>query len=282
MRAALTLTLATILLGACNFGLKYPTFGEAAYRIEGTATTPDGAAPIITVIYRDGAKMRVETVLPGRGPATIVFDDATKAAYVITAVGAPAPPGATATNVGTIGPVTPSVQPAPSAAPPTTGNPGPPALSAPPVASVAPAPAANAPPTNAIGVAVRLDERDAPTPLEDAWQALGADGARSTGACTVAGESGHAWTPKKVEAGQAVRTACITDDGIVLQISEGATPLWQATKVDRGTQSANLFGIPPGYAIVDPKAVADTVSDTLNNLGSVAGEPKTPVTAQKR
>lgn len=277
-------------LAACEFGLKYPTFGESTYRIEGTATSPDSNAPISTVIYRDHAKMRVETVLPGRGPATIVFDDATKAAYVITAVGAPAPVGTTATNVATIGPVTTQAQPAPAqpAAPPATGNPGPPALQAPPAASVAPAPtptttvAAQPVPANAVGVAVRLDDNDAPTPLGQPWQALTEKNARSPGTCSVAGENGRYWTPRSSEAGQVPRTACITDDGIVLEIQENGAALWQATKVERGALDSGLFGIPAGYAIIDPKAVADTVSDTLNKIGSVAGDAKAPVTTAKR
>lgn len=282
-------------LAGCGLGTKYPTFGESAYRIDGTATTPDGAAPISTVIYRDHAKMRVETVLPGRGPATIVFDDATKAAYVITAVGAPAPAGATTTNVATIAPANTSVQPQaqPQPAAPAGNSPtgyagavlqSAPTVSAAPAAAAAPAPtvAAAPAPANAVGVAVRLGEKDAPTPMEQPWQALTEKNARTTGACNVAGEAGRLWTPRTAEAGQLPRTACITDDGIVLQVQENGVALWQATKVERGAQNANLFGIPAGYAIVDPEAVAETVSETLNEIGSVAGDAKTPVTTAKR
>lgn len=276
-----------VALAGCGLGTTYPKFGEAAYRIEGTAASSDGAPPISTVIYRDHAKMRVETVLPGRGPATIVFDDAAKAAYVVTAVGAAAPAGTTATNVATIAPagasVQPAVQPAPAVQSPT-GVAGAVLQNAPaaatPVASAAPP--AQVIPASSVGVAVRLNEKDAPTPMEQPWQALTEKNARSTGACNVAGEGGRLWTPRTAEAGQTPRIACITDDGIVLQIQENGVSLWQATKLDRGAQNPGLFGIPAGYAIVDPEAVADTVSDTLNNIGSVAGDAKAPVSTAKR
>jgi len=267
-----------VALAGCGLGTTYPKFGEAAYRIEGTAASSDGTPPISTVIYRDHAKMRVETVLPGRGPATIVFDDAAKAAYVVTAVGAAAPAG----NVATIAPGGPSVQPAPTAQSPT-GYAGA-VLNAPSPAAPAPsaAPSAQVMPASSVGVAVRLNEKDAPTPMEQPWQALTEKNARSTGACNVAGEGGRLWTPRNAEAGQTLRIACITDDGIVLQVQENGVALWQATKLDRGAQNPGLFGIPAGYAIVDPEAVAETVSETLNNIGSVAGDAKTPVTTAKR
>lgn len=287
MTRTLASTIICVALAGCGLGTKYPTFGESAYRIEGAATSPDGAAaPISTVIYRDHAKMRLETMLPGRGPATIVFDDATKAAYVITAVGAPAPPGATASNAAAPAPAAPSAQPAPAAPENTsaTGYAGA-VLQPPPTASVAPAPtAAPAPtlPANAVGVAVRLDNDDAPTPIEQPWQALTEKNARSTGTCKIAGEGGRLWSPSTAEAGQTPRTACITDDGIVLEIRENGAVLWQATRVERGAQDPALFGIPSGYAIVDPKAVADSVSNTLNKIGSVSGDAKAPVTTAKR
>jgi hypothetical protein len=65
-------------------------------------------------------------------------------------------------------------------------------------------------------------------------------------------------------------------------VQENGAALWQATKVERGAQSPGLFGIPAGYAIVDPKAVADTVSGTLNDISGVSGDAKAPVTTAKR
>ena len=56
------------LLSACGIGAPdYPEFSETSYRIEGTTASADGGAPAQTVIYRDGPKMRVETVLPNYG-----------------------------------------------------------------------------------------------------------------------------------------------------------------------------------------------------------------------
>src|SRR5690349_23329156 len=73
------------LLAGCGIGAPaYPQFGESAYRIEGTTASPDAnGASTHTVIYRDGPKMRVEAMLPQYGEATIVFDQATGAAYVL-------------------------------------------------------------------------------------------------------------------------------------------------------------------------------------------------------
>jgi hypothetical protein len=271
MRALLgsTALAAVLLTAACGLGgPKYPEFGEASYRIEGTATSPDGGQPVSTVIYRDGALMRVETVLPGRGPATIVFDQATSDAFIITAAtAAVAAPSAAAPAPGSAGAsvAPPPAQPAAPAAngPTSIAPPAPPAQAQP----AQPAAAAPAPAQAAVGVAVRLDEADAPAPIEDAWAALGAKGAKHVGACEVAGEKGQSWTPREQTEGVA-REACITDDGIVLQVTEGGAALWQATKLERGKQDATLFGIPAGYAVVDPKAVADTVGETMKDLNT--------------
>lgn len=240
-----------VALSACGFGApSYPTFGETAYRIEGVATANPGAAPIQTVIYRDGPKMRVETTLPNRGPATIVFDEATDAAFVLSALAAtPAAPAA-----------------APQGAAPATP-------AAPAANGATPAPAA--PAAANVGVAVRVADTEAPQPLEAPWAALGADGAESSGACNVAGESGQFWTPRADTAGVA-RTACITEDGIVLEVRQGDHVLFQATSLQRGAQDAALFGVPPGYQIVDPLAVVESVGETMEQLDSVAGAPTSP------
>lgn len=255
-----TAALAALLLAsACGVGGPvYPRFGNASYRVEGIMTAQNGGAPVSTVVYRDGAKMRVQTVLPGHGPATIVFDDATKAAYILTAAAAP-----TATTTSTTPTIVEPTAPVPAS--PTTPA----------------APAVPAPTTAGVGVAVRLDDADAPTPIENAWAALGPTGAKHVGPCTIGGEKGEAWTPKETPASGTPRTACITPDGIVLEVREGNAALWQATRVERGQQDAALFGIPAGYSIVDPKAVADTVGDSMQSLNSVADDSKTPVTATK-
>jgi hypothetical protein len=227
---------AAALLSACGLGAPaYPEFSETSYRIEGTTASANNGPPVQTVIYRHGPKMRVETVLPNMGQATIVFDESTDAAYVLN------PTGRTATTT-TIAPTT-----------------------------VAPARATEP----AAGVAVRIEDADAPQPLETAWAALGAENARSPGRCQVAGERGHEWTPREAPAPGVERTACITDDGIVLRVTESGRILWQATSLQRGDQDDALFGVPPGYQLIDPHAVAEQVGQNMEQLDSVTGAPAT-------
>ena len=127
-----------------------------------------------------------------------------------------------------------------------------------------------------LGVAVRIEDADAPQPLETAWAALGAENARSTGKCEVAGESGHEWTPRQAPAPGVERTACITDDGIVLRVSESGATLWEATSLQRGQQDAALFGVPTGYQLIDPQAIAEQVGQNMEQLDSVTGAQPTP------
>lgn len=233
------------LLAGCGIGAPaYPQFGETSYRIEGTTADVNGGAATHTVIYRDGPKMRVEAVLPSYGQATIVFDESTNAAYVLNPTGQV--PAAT-----------------PAAAPGAT----------PPAAQTATAPPAAATP-QVVGVAVRIEDATAPQPLETAWQALGGDNARSVGRCDVAGERGHEWTPREAPAPGVERVACITDDGIVLRVAESGRTLWEATSLQRGQQDAALFGVPPGYQLIDPQAAAQAVGENLQHLDSVTGAPQ--------
>ncbi len=230
-----------VLLAGCGIGAPaYPQFGDTAYRIEGATTAFDGSgATTQTVIFRDGPKMRVEANLPTYGAAIVVFDESTNAAYVLN----PTVPAAAAT-----------ITPAPStdAASPSAAT------------SVTP-------PVQASGVAVRIEDSSAPQPLETAWEALGSENARSAGDCEVAGEQGHEWTPRTAPAPGVDRTACITEDGIVLRVRENDRVLWQATSVQRGPQEASLFGVPAGYQLIDPQAVADQVGENLEQLDSVTG-----------
>lgn len=258
--------MATLLVSGCGIGAaKYPEFGETPYRIEGNTAAPDGSAQTRTVIYRDGPKLRVETMLPHYGEAIVVFDQSTNAAYVLnprapvlaqaapgTTVGAQAmqasPPGATTTTTLPSGPGVPNTTVAPATTP------------------------------QVIGVAVKLTDADAPQPLENAWAALGAENARSTGRCDVAGERGAEWRPREAPAPGVERTACITSDGIVLRVRENDRVLWEATSVQRGAQEASLFGVPAGYQLIDPDAVAEGVGERMEQLDSVTGStpPQTP------
>lgn len=248
------------LLAGCG-APDYPQFGETAYRIEGMTANVDGGAATRTTIYRDGPRMRVEATLPNYGEATIVYDDSTNSAYVLN----PTAPAA----------AVPAAAPAPTTAPQpqaTAPNPAQPSTAAP---SATPQPA---PQAQVLGVAVRIDDADAPQPLETAWMALGEDNARSVGDCEVAGESGHEWRPREAPAPGVERTACITDDGIVLRVRENERVLWEATSLERGPQEASLFGVPAGYQLIDPQATAEAVGENLEQLDSVTGD--TPAPAQ--
>lgn len=260
----------TALLAGCGFmGPDYPTFGESEYRLEGTASPPDGGAPVRTVIYRDGAKMRVETVLPNYGQATVVFDQATDAAYVLTAPTAPAAASVPAAAPAPANPAAPGAAPAPTANP--AAAPGAAAVAPATPTTVAPAPGAVAvapPPVS--GIAVRIADANAPQPMETAWAALGEDNARPVGECEVAGEQGHEWRPRENTQG-IERIACITDDGIVLRLRENDQVLFEATNLQRGDQDDTLFGVPPGYQVIDPEAVAERIGDTMEQLDSVTG-----------
>jgi len=232
---------AAIFLMSCGLGARYPHFGEASYRIEGLTTPVNGGPATYTVIYRDGQKMRVEAMLPTLGQATIVYDES--GAYVLNPTSVPT--GASTTMTPTM----------PSAAPPPGSATALPSAHTP--AANTPAPVAPTT-TPAAGVAVRISNADAPQPLETAWEALGAENARSIGNCRVAGQRGHQWRPTKQAQG-VKRLACITGDGIVLKVSENGRVLWEATSLQRGPQEAALFGVPAGYRRIDPQQLAEQV-----------------------
>jgi hypothetical protein len=269
LAALTTLFMAT---GCGAFAPAYPQFGKTAYRLEGNTAAPDGGAAIHTVIYRAGPNLRVETVLPRYGRAVVVFDQATNAAYVLNPT---VQPGAM-TNTPVV-----ADNSAPAAAPAAAI----PQSAAPSTATIAPAtaaPATTAPngamqttttAPRVIGVAVRIADADAPQPLETAWAALGANNAKSVGSCQVAGQQGHEWQPTQAPAPGVERTACITQDGIVLRVRESNRTLFEATNVQRGQQSASLFGIPQGYQVIDPAAVAERVGAATDQLNSVTGVP---------
>lgn len=124
-------------------------------------------------------------------------------------------------------------------------------------------------------MAVRLADADAPQPMETVWAALGEENARRVGRCEVAGEDGNEWEPRGAATG-VERTACITDDGIVLRVRENDIVLWEASALERGQQDANLFGVPSNYQIIDPEAVAEGVGERMEQLDSVTGAPPTP------
>ncbi|MGE0740180.1 MAG: hypothetical protein AB7O98_02470 [Hyphomonadaceae bacterium] len=269
---------AAAILAGCGLGAPaYPEFGETSYRVEGMTADASGGAATQTVIYRDGPKMRVEANLPSYGQAAVVFDESTNAAYVLNPT-----TGAVVTTAPAGAPVAPSAAPtATTVPPPAATTPATPAPAASPGAVATPpaaAPAATVAPA-VTGVAVRIEDASAPQPLEAAWAALGAENARHVGRCEVAGEDGNEWAPREAPTPGVERVACITDDGIVLRVTESGRTLWEATSLQRGEQDAALFGVPPGYQLIDPQAVAEQVGENMQQLDSVTGAPPAPQTA---
>lgn len=82
-----------------------------------------------------------------------------------------------------------------------------------------------------------------------AWQNELAAEATRTGTCSAAGESGAEWTSNDQAEGP--KTACVTDDGIILQATENGRTTWQTNSVTRGAQAAELFQAPPGVQVMD-------------------------------
>jgi hypothetical protein len=198
---------AVALVSACSAGADYPTFTAKQYRLEGNRTLPGTEISGPATFYRDGERLRYEGVLNGYGIATVIYDPARNAAYLLQ--------------------------------------------SSPPRRRLF----AGAPPRP---IASRLNDAEIRQPLEVAWAALGADGARSFGRCRIAGERGVFWRTRQPVAPGIVRTACITPDGIVLQLTENDTVLFRATSLQRGPQTAALFEIPETYQIIDSAELART------------------------
>lgn len=83
----------------------------------------------------------------------------------------------------------------------------------------------------------------------DEWQSELASSATRTGVCSGAGESGAEWTANDQEGGP--KTACVTDDGIILKATENGVTTWETTRVQRGAQAAELFLVPEGVQVMD-------------------------------
>jgi hypothetical protein len=218
-------------LTACGIGASgYPDFSHTpAFRIEGVRTPVGGGGAQRVIIYRDGAKLRVETLV-SNGRTIVVFDTGTNDAYALTQ--APAPggaPGATPSTATTL-----PLAPPPNAAGPNAGAP------------------------NAGAMALRVADAQAPQPLETPWSALTPSTASRVGGCLVANEGGNEWRATSTSLAVADRTACITPDGIVLREREGDKVIFQATRLDRGHPDPALFGVPPGYQRTNPTAIAES------------------------
>ena len=123
-------------------------------------------------------------------------------------------------------------------------------------------------------LAMQLSEAEAPQPLEVAWAALGPENVRSFGRCRIAGERGTLWRPREPIAPDVERTACITPDGIVLQLTENDVVLFEATSVERGAQAASLFEIPETYRILGDAELAELEDEAIEARAEDAGTPR--------
>jgi len=74
------------------------------------------------------------------------------------------------------------------------------------------------------------------------------------GPCAGAGQTGTEWTSTRAATAErpaVSNTACVTGDGIILQVKEGERVTWQTTSVTRGPQDAALFSLPPGVRVMN-------------------------------
>ncbi len=63
------------------------------------------------------------------------------------------------------------------------------------------------------------------------------------------GESGVEWTANDQDGGP--KTACVTNDGIILKATENGVTTWETSRVQRGAQAADLFLVPEGVQVMD-------------------------------
>lgn len=105
-------------------------------------------------------------------------------------------------------------------------------------------------------MAMRITDMDQFKDPAAAWSAELATNATRSGACAFAGENGSEWT--RTEDG-AVKTACVTEDGILLRATDAGRTVWETTSVERGAQGPELFEVPAGVQVLD-----------LNNMRGMA------------
>jgi hypothetical protein len=203
---------AAMLLTACGWTARYPSFTAKEYRLAGQRQLPGTDLAGSSVFYREGDQLRYEGPLEDFGLATVIYDPARNLAFLLQASAPPRPLFAGETQ----------------------------------------------------RLAMPLSEAQTPQPLETAWEALGADNARSIGPCRFAGQRGTFWRPRKPIAPDVVRTACITPDGIVLQLIENETVLFEATSLTRGRQAASLFQIPETYRVIDNAELAHSEDEPVD------------------
>ena len=74
---------AVALLSACGFGAPYPDFSAKQYRLTGNRTLPGTDISGPATFYRDGEHLRYEGLLENYGIATVIYDPAREAAFLL-------------------------------------------------------------------------------------------------------------------------------------------------------------------------------------------------------
>lgn len=116
---------------------------------------------------------------------------------------------------------------------------------------------------------INHEQSEVPDPTQ-AWQGELSASATRTGSCSVAGESGAEWTQNASGDG-VVRTACVTNDGIILEAKEGDRITWQTTSVQRGPQAAELFTVPAGVQVIDMADMGAAMRDAMERAKAAQG-----------
>ena len=88
-----------------------------------------------------------------------------------------------------------------------------------------------------------------------AWREQMGGNSHRAGDCSVAGEHGQVWEHVD-EGGANPRAFCVTSDGIPLRGTDNGAVVFEASSVQRGPQSADLFQAPAGVRIMEINANA--------------------------
>jgi len=78
---------AATVLSACGIGAEFPDFTAKQYRLAGSRTIPGAELSGRAVYYRDDERLRYEGVLEEHGVATVIYDPAREAAYLLNSSG---------------------------------------------------------------------------------------------------------------------------------------------------------------------------------------------------
>ena len=114
----------------------------------------------------------------------------------------------------------------------------------------------------------------------DALRAQMQSRAHRLGSCSAAGESGSEWTIDAPEgaATTGVRTMCVANDGIMLQMKMDGNLVFDTQSLQRGPQDASVFQLPPGVQVTNTRmpsqaSVADAIARARAAAAAAKGAP---------